>query len=215
MSQATSQTPAAEPSFVLPPLPYAFDALEPYIDAKTMEIHHDKHHGAYVTNLNKAIEGNTELQRLTVDELIAQIDRVPENIRTAVRNNGGGHSNHSMFWTIMKKGGGGEPKGELAAAIKSVFGSFADFKTKFNQAATTRFGSGWAWLFFKDGKLTLESLPNQDSPIMTGGKPVMGLDVWEHAYYLKYQNRRPEYIEAWWNVVNWDQIAQNFAEGKK
>ncbi len=215
MSQATSQTPAAEPSFVLPPLPYAFDALEPFIDAKTMEIHHDKHHGAYVTNLNKAIEGNTELQRFTVDELIAQIDRVPENIRTAVRNNGGGHSNHSMFWTIMKKGGGGEPKGELAAAIKSVFGSFADFKTKFNQAATTRFGSGWAWLFFKDGKLTLESLPNQDSPIMTGGKPVMGLDVWEHAYYLKYQNRRAEYIEAWWNVVNWDQIAQNFAEGKK
>jgi superoxide dismutase, Fe-Mn family len=215
MSQATSQTPAAEPSFVLPPLPYAFDALEPYIDAKTMEIHHDKHHGAYVTNLNKAIEGNTELQRFTVDELIAQIDRVPENIRTAVRNNGGGHSNHSMFWTIMKKGGGGEPKGELAAAIKSVFGSFADFKTKFNQAATTRFGSGWAWLFFKDGKLTLESLPNQDSPIMTGGKPVMGLDVWEHAYYLKYQNRRAEYIEAWWNVVNWDQIAENFAGGKK
>jgi Fe-Mn family superoxide dismutase len=215
MSQATSQTPAAEPSFVLPPLPYAFDALEPYIDAKTMEIHHDKHHGAYVTNLNKAIEGNAELQRFTVDELIAQIDRVPENIRTAVRNNGGGHSNHSMFWTIMKKGGGGEPKGELAAAIKSVFGSFADFKTKFNQAATTRFGSGWAWLYFKDGKLTLESLPNQDSPIMTGGKPVMGLDVWEHAYYLKYQNRRPEYIEAWWNVVNWDQIAENFAEGKK
>ena len=215
MSQATSQTPAAEPSFVLPPLPYAFDALEPFIDAKTMEIHHDKHHGAYVTNLNKAIEGNTELQRFTVDELIAQIDRVPENIRTAVRNNGGGHSNHSMFWTIMKKGGGGEPKGELAAAIKSVFGSFADFKTKFNQAATTRFGSGWAWLFFKDGKLTLESLPNQDSPIMTGGKPVMGLDVWEHAYYLKYQNRRAEYIEAWWNVVNWDQIAENFAEGKR
>ena len=216
MSQATSQGAAAsEPSFTLPPLPYAFDALEPYIDAKTMEIHHDKHHGAYVTNLNKAVEGNTELQRLTVDELIAQLDRVPENIRTAVRNNGGGHSNHSMFWTIMKKGGGGEPKGDLAAAIKSTFGSFAEFKTKFNQAATTRFGSGWAWLFFKDGKLTLESLPNQDSPIMTGGKPVMGLDVWEHAYYLKYQNRRAEYIEAWWNVVNWDQIAQNFAEGKK
>jgi Fe-Mn family superoxide dismutase len=215
MSQATSQTPAAEPSFVLPPLPYAFDALEPYIDAKTMEIHHDKHHGAYVTNLNKAIEGNAELQRFTVDELIAQIDRVPENIRTAVRNNGGGHSNHSMFWTIMKKGGGGEPKGELAAAIKSVFGSFADFKTKFNQAATTRFGSGWAWLYFKDGKLTLESLPNQDSPIMTGGKPVMGLDVWEHAYYLKYQNRRPEYIEAWWNVLNWDEINNNYGHAKK
>src|SRR3984885_12886647 len=215
MRQTTGQTAAAQGTFTLPPLPYSFDALEPYIDAKTMEIHHDKHHGAYVTNLNKAIEGNAELQRFTVDELIAQIDRVPENIRTAVRNNGGGHSNHSMFWTIMKKGGGGEPKGELAAAIKSVFGSFADFKTKFNQAATTRFGSGWAWLYFKDGKLTLESLPNQDSPIITGGKPVMGLDVWEHAYYLKYQNRRPEYIEAWWNVVNWDQIAENFAEGKK
>src|SRR6202167_1228001 len=174
---STGQGAAPQMTFTLPPLPYAFDALEPHIDAKTMEIHHDKHHGAYVTNLNKAIEGNTELQRFTVDELIAQIDRVPENIRTAVRNNGGGHSNHSMFWTIMKKGGGGEPKGGLANAIKSLFASFADFKTKFNQAATTRFGSGWAWLFFKDGKLTLESLPNQDSPIMTGGKPVMGLDV--------------------------------------
>jgi superoxide dismutase, Fe-Mn family len=215
MSQATSQGAAAQTTHVLPPLPYAFDALEPYIDAKTMEIHHDKHHGAYVTNLNKALEGNADLQKLSVEQLIAQIDRVPENIRTAVRNNGGGHANHSMFWKIMKKGGGGEPKGELADAIKSTFGSFADFKTKFNQAATTRFGSGWAWLFFKDGKLTLESLPNQDNPLMSGGKPVMGLDVWEHAYYLKYQNRRPEYIEAFWNIVNWDEITKNFDAAKK
>jgi len=215
MSQATSQGAAAQTTHVLPPLPYAFDALEPYIDAKTMEIHHDKHHGAYVTNLNKALEGNADLQKLSVEQLIAQIERVPENLRTAVRNNGGGHANHSLFWKIMKKGGGGEPKGELADAIKSTFGSFADFKTKFNQAATTRFGSGWAWLFFKDGKLTLESLPNQDNPLMSGGKPVMGLDVWEHAYYLKYQNRRPEYIEAWWNVVNWDEITKNFGAAKK
>ena len=157
MSQATSQGAAAQSTHVLPPLPYAFDALEPYIDAKTMEIHHDKHHAAYVTNLNKALEGNADLQKLSVEQLISQIDRVPENIRTAVRNNGGGHANHSLFWKIMKKGGGGEPKGEVADAIKSTFGSFADFKTKFNQAATTRFGSGWAWLFFKDGKLTIES----------------------------------------------------------
>ncbi len=215
MSQATSSGAATQTAFVVPPLPYAFDALEPYIDAKTMEIHHDKHHGAYVTNLNKAVEGHADLQKLTVEQLISQIDKVPENIRTAVRNNGGGHANHSMFWKIMKKGGGGEPKGELGDAIKSVFGSFADFKTKFNQAATTRFGSGWAWLFFKDGKLTLESTPNQDSPLMNGGNPVMGLDVWEHAYYLKYQNRRPEYIEAWWNVVNWDEITKNFSAAKK
>ena len=215
MSQATSQGAAAPAAFVVPPLPYAFDALEPYIDAKTMEIHHDKHHGAYVTNLNKALEGHADLQKLSVEQLIAQIDRVPENIRTAVRNNGGGHANHSMFWKILKKGGGGEPKGELGDAIKSAFGSIADFKTKFNQAATTRFGSGWAWLFFKDGKLTIESTPNQDNPLMSGGKPVMGLDVWEHAYYLKYQNRRPEYIEAWWNLVNWDEITKNFGSAKK
>jgi len=215
MSQATSQGAAAPAAFVVPPLPYAFDALEPYIDAKTMEIHHDKHHGAYVTNLNKALEGHADLQKLSVEQLIAQIDRVPENIRTAVRNNGGGHANHSMFWKIMKKGGGGEPHGELGDAIKSAFGSIADFKTKFNQAATTRFGSGWAWLFFKDGKLTIESTPNQDNPLMSGGKPVMGLDVWEHAYYLKYQNRRPEYIDAWWNLVNWDEITKNFGAAKK
>jgi Fe-Mn family superoxide dismutase len=215
MAQPTGQGAAQATAHQVPPLPYAFDALEPYIDAKTMEIHHDKHHGAYVTNLNKALENQPDLQKLTVEQLLAELDKVPENIRTAVRNNGGGHANHSFFWKIMKKGGGGEPGGELAEAIKSAFGSFADFKTKFNQAATTRFGSGWAWLFNLNGKLVIESTPNQDTPIMSGGKPVMGLDVWEHAYYLKYQNRRPEYIEAWWNVVNWDQIAQNYAHAKK
>ncbi len=168
-----------------------------------------------MTNLNKALEGHSDLQKLPVEQLIAKLDSVPENIRTAVRNNGGGHANHSMFWKIMKKGGGGEPKGDLADAIKSAFGSFNDFKTKFNQAATTRFGSGWAWLMVQNGKLVVESTPNQDSPIMSGGKVVMGLDVWEHAYYLKYQNRRPEYIEAWWNVVNWDAIADYYAQAKK
>ncbi len=202
-------------TYVLPPLPYPADALEPYIDKQTMEIHHDKHHGAYVTNLNKALEGHQDLQKLSVEELLAKIESVPENIRTAVRNNGGGHANHTTFWQIMKKGGGGEPKGDIANAIKSAFGSFADFKTKFNQAATTRFGSGWAWLLMKDGKLTIESAPNQDSPYMTNAKPVMGLDVWEHAYYLKYQNRRPEYIEAWWNVVNWDAITERYAGARK
>jgi Fe-Mn family superoxide dismutase len=199
----------------LPPLPYAFDALEPYIDAKTMEIHHDKHHAAYVNNVNKALEGNTDLQKLSVEELIAHLDRVPENVRTAVRNNGGGHANHSLFWTTMKKGGGGEPKGALADAIKSTFGAIADFKTKFNQAATTRFGSGWAWLLIQNGKLAIDSTPNQDNPIMSGGKPVLGLDVWEHAYYLKYQNRRPDYIEAWWNVVNWDHVGEVYAKAAK
>ena len=181
----TGQGAAPQMTFTLPPLPYAFDALEPYIDAKTMEIHHDKHHAAYVTNLNKALEGNADLQKLSVEELLAQINKVPETIRTAVRNNGGGHMNHSMFWKIMKKGGGGEPKGALADAIKSAFGSFADFKTKFAAAGVGRFGSGWAWLAVRDGKLVIESTPNQDNPVMDGGKPVLGLDVWEHAYYLK------------------------------
>jgi|SRR5579875_214100 len=199
----------------LPPLPYSFDALEPYIDAKTMEIHHDKHHGGYVNNLNKALEGHADLQRLSVEDLLRQINKVPEAIRTAVRNNGGGHANHSLFWPLMKKGGGGEPRGEIAEAIKSAFGSFADFKAKFNDAATKRFGSGWAWLVLDSGKLAVESTANQDSPLMDGKKPVMGLDVWEHAYYLKYQNRRPEYIEAWWNVVNWDQVNQNYTHAKK
>jgi Fe-Mn family superoxide dismutase len=181
-----------------------------------MEIHHDKHHGAYVNNLNKALEGHPDLQKKPLTELLAGLDSVPEAIRTAVRNNGGGHENHSMFWKIMRKGGGGEPRGDLAAAIKSTFGSFADFKTKLNAAAMGRFGSGWAWLYFdKSGKLVIDSTPNQDTPIMAGGKPVMGLDVWEHAYYLKYQNRRAEYIEAWWNVVNWDAIAANYNLARK
>jgi Fe-Mn family superoxide dismutase len=211
--QATSSSKEGSVAHVVPPLPYAFDALEPYIDKTTMEIHHDKHHGAYVTNLNKALEGHADLQALSIEDLLTHLDRVPENIRTAVRNNGGGHMNHSMFWKIMKKGGG-EPKGRIAEAIQSTFGSFADFKTKFSQAGVTRFGSGWAWLLVKDGKLSVESTPNQDNPVMSGGKPVVGLDVWEHAYYLKYQNRRPDYIEAWWNVVNWDEIEKNLAAAK-
>ena len=192
------------------PLPYAYDALEPYIDAKTMEIHHDKHHAAYVANLNKALEGHPELEKLPLEELLAQIGKVPEAVRTAVRNNGGGHLNHSMFWKIMKKGGGGEPSGELAETIKKTFGSLGDFKKTFTQAATSRFGSGWAWLLMRDGKLAVESTANQDNPVMDGGKPLIGLDVWEHAYYLKYQNRRPEYIEAWWNTVDWAQVEDNF-----
>ena len=199
----------------LPALPYAFDALEPSIDAKTMEIHHDKHHAAYVTNLNKALDGQASLQSLSLDKLLADLDSVPENIRTAVRNNGGGHWNHSMFWKIMKKGGGGEPKGDLADAIKAAFGSFADFQAKIEAAGMGRFGSGWSWLLVKDGKLAVESSPNQDNPIMSGGKPVLGVDVWEHAYYLKYQNRRADYLKAWWSTLNWDAIAENYAAAKK
>ena len=199
----------------LPALPYAFDALEPHIDAKTMEIHHDKHHAAYVTNLNKALEGNAALQGWSLDDLCRKINDVPETIRTAVRNNGGGHWNHSFFWKIMKKGGGGEPKGDLAQAITAAFGSFAEFRAKFNTAAMGRFGSGWAWLYWKDGKLVLESSANQDTLVMSGGSPILGLDVWEHAYYLKYQNRRNEYVEAWWNVVNWDAVTENLAAAKK
>jgi len=215
MSATSAQGAAPHMSFTLPPLPYSFDALEPYIDAKTMEIHHDKHHNAYVTNLNKALESAPDLGKLSIEELCAQIGKVPENIRTAVRNNGGGHLNHSMFWKLMKKGGGGEPSGDLGGAIQSAFGSFADFKTKFAAAGTTRFGSGWAWLLLRDGKLAIESSPNQDNPVMDGGKPILGLDVWEHAYYLKYQNRRPDYIEAWWNTVNWSQAADNYSAAKK
>jgi Fe-Mn family superoxide dismutase len=197
--------------FTLPPLPYAPDALEPHIDKMTMEIHHGKHHNAYVTNLNKALESAPELQSKTVEELLAHnCAIVPDAIKTAVRNNGGGHINHSMFWTIMKPGGGGPPSGALADAINSTFESFDKFKEKFNAAATTRFGSGWAWLIKNGGKLEVISTANQDSPVMEGHSPVMGLDVWEHAYYLKYQNRRPDYIGAWWNVVNWDEIAKRF-----
>lgn len=198
----------------LPPLPYPFDALEPYIDARTMEIHHDKHHAAYVTNLNKALEGHPELQKLPVEDLLTRIGEVPEAVRTAVRNNGGGHLNHSMFWKTMKKGGGGEPSGNLADAIHGAFGNFADFKKTFTQAAISRFGSGWAWLLIRGGKLVVESSANQDNPVMDGGKALFGLDVWEHAYYLKYQNRRAEYVEAWWNTVDWAQVSKNFVDAK-
>jgi len=208
--QAATSQKEGPLAHVLPALPYASDALEPYIDKLTMEIHHGKHHNAYVTNLNKALEAHADLQALSIDQLLTSLDRVPEGIRPAVRNNGGGHWNHSMFWKIMKHGGGGEPTGALGDAIKSAFGSFADFKAKFAQAGVGRFGSGWAWLILKDGKLAIESTQNQDNPLMAGGKAVMGLDVWEHAYYLKYQNRRPDYIEAWWNVVNWEEIAKTY-----
>ena len=200
--------------FTVPPLPYAPDALEPYIDKMTMEIHHDKHHGAYVTNLNKALESAPDLANKTIEELLANnCAIVPENIRIAVRNNGGGHLNHSMFWKIMKPGGG-QPVGNVAQAINSTFGSFDSFKEKFNQAAATRFGSGWAWLAKSGGKLDIYSTANQDSPVMEAKYPVMGLDVWEHAYYLKYQNRRPDYIAAWWHVVNWPEIEGRFNASK-
>jgi superoxide dismutase, Fe-Mn family len=202
-------------AFTVPPLPYPFDALEPHIDAKTMEIHHDKHHGAYVANLNKALEGHADLQAKSIYDLLKGLDSIPDNIRAAVRNNGGGHWNHSLFWPLMKKGGGGEPKGDLAAAIKSTFGSFAEFQAKLAAAGLARFGSGWAWLLVKDGKLTIDSTPNQDTPYLLGGKAVLGLDVWEHSYYLKYQNRRADYIQAWWNVVNWDTASDLFATAKK
>jgi Fe-Mn family superoxide dismutase len=198
--------------FELPPLPYATDALEPYIDKATMEIHHGKHHGAYVTNLNKALESQPALQSKTVEELLANnVAGVPDSIRTAVRNNGGGHMNHSMFWRIMAPGAGGPPTGDLADAITKSFGSFDQFKEKFNAAGMARFGSGWAWLIKDGSNLEIASTPNQDNPIMEGKHAVMGLDVWEHAYYLKYQNRRAEYVAAWWNVVNWPEIAKRFA----
>ena len=198
-------------AFELPPLPYDYNALEPYIDTQTMQIHHDKHHQAYVTNLNNALQGHDQLSTASVDDLLRNISQVPDSIRTAVRNNAGGHSNHSMFWTIMKPGGGGEPTGNLASAIQQAFGSFDAFKTAFNDAGTKRFGSGWAWLVLdSSGKLQVISTANQDSPLMDGLYPVMGNDVWEHAYYLKYQNRRPEYLNAWWNVVNWDEVARRY-----
>lgn len=203
-------------AYELPTLPYPLDALEPYIDAKTMELHHGKHHAAYVNNLNKALENAPDWQRKPLTELLAGLDAVPDAIRTIVRNNGGGHWNHAMFWKIMRKGGGGEPRGSLADAIRAAFGSFAEFKAKFTAAAMGRFGSGWAWLLFnRDGNMVIESTANQDNPIMAGGKPLMGLDVWEHAYYLKYQNRRNEYVEAWWNVVNWDEVAANYELARK
>jgi Fe-Mn family superoxide dismutase len=193
-------------AFQLPDLPYAHDALEPHVDTMTMQIHHGKHHNAYVTNLNNAVQG-TEWENMSVEDLCRRINEVPENIRTAVRNNGGGHANHTLFWNIMAPNAGGAPSGALAEAINAKFGSFDEFKAKFKAAGVGRFGSGWAWLVAKsDGSIDLYSLPNQDSPLMQGDVPLMGIDVWEHAYYLKYQNRRPDYIDGWWNVVNWPAI---------
>ena len=202
-------------AFTLPDLPYAHSALEPFIDEMTMQIHHGKHHAAYVTNVNKALESAPELASLSVEELLRSINQVPDAIRTAVRNNGGGHANHMLFWEIMGPNKGGTPSGALADAISSTFGSFDDFKAKFGNAGITRFGSGWAWLVVKDGKLDLYSSANQDSPYMDGHTAILGLDVWEHAYYLKYQNRRPDYIANWWNVVNWDEVAKRFAVATK
>ena len=197
--------------YTLPPLPYDYGALEPHIDARTMEIHHGKHHQAYINNLNAALKDHPDHQGKPIEQLIANLDALPEGIRTAVRNNGGGHANHSLFWQIMKPQGGGEPTGSLAQAITGELGGFAAFKEAFTKAATTRFGSGWAWLVAgKDGKLAVTSTPNQDSPIMEGQTPLLGLDVWEHAYYLNYQNRRPDYITAWWNTVNWDEVARRY-----
>jgi superoxide dismutase, Fe-Mn family len=199
----------------LPKLPYGYDALEPHIDARTMEIHHTKHHQTYINNLNAALEKHPDLQGKSVEDLLKSLNAVPEDIRTAIRNNGGGHLNHTMFWPMMSPNGGGEPKSELAGTINSDFGSFANFKDQFAKAATGRFGSGWAWLCIdKGGKLIITSTPNQDNPVSDGLRPVLALDVWEHAYYLKYQNRRADYISAWWNVVNWNQVAKNYANAK-
>ena len=201
-------------AFELPPLPYDYSALEPYIDTQTMQLHHDKHHQAYVTALNNALKDQAQFASLSLEELMRRINEVPESIRTIVRNNGGGHINHTMFWQIMKPNGGGEPTGALASAIQSTFGSFDAFKTAFNDAGVKRFGSGWAWLILdSSGKLQVTSTANQDSPFMDGNYPVMGNDVWEHAYYLKYQNRRPDYLNAWWNVVNWDEIFRRYQQG--
>ena len=206
--------------YELPPLPYANNALEPHIDAKTMEIHHDKHHGTYVTNLNNALKDHADLAALPVEKLIADLSKVPEAARTAVRNNGGGHANHTFFWNLMAPGSGGQPSGELATAINEAFGSFDAFKEKFQAAGAGRFGSGWAWLVVNGGKLEIVSTANQDSPLMgkatagAEGKPVLGLDVWEHAYYLNYQNRRPDYMKAWWNTVNWAQANKNYLAAK-
>jgi Fe-Mn family superoxide dismutase len=200
-------------AFSLPSLPYAYDALEPHIDAQTMEIHHTKHHQAYITKVNDAIAG-TALEAKNVDALITDLASVPENIRMVVRNHGGGHANHTLFWTVMAPHAGGTPRGELAKAIDAAFGGFDKLQTEFNNAAITRFGSGWAWLSVEKGKLVVESTGNQDSPLSAGRTPILGLDVWEHAYYLKYQNRRPDYISAFWNVINWDEVARRFADAK-
>jgi superoxide dismutase, Fe-Mn family len=206
-SAASLQEGGKAMPFELPKLPYAFDALEPHIDAMTMQIHHDKHHQAYVDNLNKALAEAPDLQKKSIEDLIMGIDKVPDAIRTMVQNNGGGHANHSMFWQIMKPKGGGDPSGKIADVIKSTFTDFASLKTKLNDAGLKRFGSGWSWLVkTKDGKFDVYSTANQDSPLMKGDKPILGIDVWEHAYYLKYQNKRGDYLNAWWNTINWDEI---------
>ena len=210
----TPQAPAAASAsggpFTLPPLPYAFDALEPHIDAQTMQIHHDKHHADYVAILNKAVAPFPELGKKPVKDLLKDLSAVPEKIRTAVRNQGGGHYNHSLFWQMMSKNGGGQPSGELSKAIDRKFGSFGAFKDQFTKAAVVQFGSGWAWLVSDGGELRIQSTPNQDSPVSEGKQPLLGLDVWEHAYYLKYQNRRPEYVAAWFNVIHWDDVSRRF-----
>ena len=217
MTPVTEQNAArtsTETRHTLPPLPYDFAALEPHIDAQTMQIHHGKHHQAYITNLNNALNKHPELRDKSLEDLLRGISSIPEDIRTTVRNNGGGHHNHSLFWTIMApagKGGGGEPSGKLADAINRTFGEFAKFKEQLSSAATTHFGSGWGWLAVANGKLEIASRPNQDSPIIDGKIPILGIDVWEHAYYLKYQNRRPDYVTAWWNVVNWEEVARRYA----
>jgi len=197
--------------FSLPPLPYDYNALEPHIDEQTMRIHHDKHHGTYVNNLNAALESHPDLQKKPIEQLLQNIETIPEAIRTAVRNNGGGHANHTMFWEIMAPGGAKEPSGPLADAIGKAFGGFTQFKEQFAKACAGRFGSGWAWLTTDRGTVAIESTPNQDTPLMSGKTPVLGCDVWEHAYYLKYQNRRPDYVAAWWNVVNWTEVGKRFA----
>ena len=203
-------------AFELPSLPYPEDALEPHIDARTMSIHHDKHHAAYTNNLNSALEGHADLAGKSIEALLGDLNAIPEAIRTVVRNNGGGYANHNLFWETMGPDAGGAPTGDLAAAIDDAFGSFTAFKEQFAKAATTRFGSGWAWLYVgQDGKLALGSAPNQDTPLMEGNTPILGLDVWEHAYYLNYQNRRPDYITAWWNVVNWNAVAERYAAAQK
>lgn len=201
-------------TYTLPDLPYAFDALEPYIDEETMHLHHDKHHNTYVTNLNAAIEKHPELGEKTIEELLSDMDAVPTDIKTAVRNNGGGHANHSFFWKIMAQNAGGEPTGAIKEAIDEAFGDFATFKEEFKKAAAGRFGSGWAWLVMENGKLAITSTANQDSPLMEGKTPILGLDVWEHAYYLKYKNVRPDYIEAFWNVVNWEEVNNRLSSAK-
>jgi Fe-Mn family superoxide dismutase len=201
-------------AYTLPPLPYPADALEPSIDKMTMEIHHDRHHKAYIDNVNKALDGHPELSSKPVEQLLREINNVPENIRTAVRNNGGGHANHSMFWEIMAKGAGGKPTGAIADEINKAFGDFATFQQKLKEAALGRFGSGWAWLVLADGKTQILSSANQDSPFMQGQVPLLGVDVWEHAYYLKYQNKRADYVDAWWNTLNWAAIAERYANAK-